>query len=265
MIKSARYLTHASTTKGFTLVELAIVLLIISLIIVGIMAGQNLVRSAELRATTVQYNEFQLGVNAFIDRYNELPGDIDNDRYGFSGGCDGGDGDGDEDGLLEDSDGAIADHDGEIACFWENLTASPAFIPGNYVAVDGSTDNVIGENMPAMEYSNRGWGVFFVSTKNYFITGVISEASSNSYDTANIFVPVDAYSIDLKIDDGVPVAGKVQARGAATGAPNTTASTHADAVSSSENACVRTDTTPDEYQFAENSAQCTLRFDMDTF
>ena len=49
--------------KGFTLVELAIVLIIIGLIVSSVLVGQNIIRAAELRATTTQLNKFQTAVN----------------------------------------------------------------------------------------------------------------------------------------------------------------------------------------------------------
>ena len=44
--------------QGFSLVELSIVLVILGLLTGGILAGQNLIRAAELRAVTTQINNF---------------------------------------------------------------------------------------------------------------------------------------------------------------------------------------------------------------
>lgn len=60
---------------GFSLIEMAVVLLIISLLITGIMQGQSLIRAAKVRDIITTANELPLAVAAFKDRYHVLPGD----------------------------------------------------------------------------------------------------------------------------------------------------------------------------------------------
>lgn len=206
--------------QGFTLVELAIVLVIIGLIVSSVLVGQDLIRSAELRATTKQYQEYQVAVNTFINKFGQIPGDVDGDQFGLTGDCDGGAGTGDQNGLITSNGSATAvtTHDGEIACFWSNLTSSiTGYIPGTFDG-DEPAANVIGENLPQMKLGTRGWGVYGVSGVNYFTTGVVT-AALNAYDTEVVFVPIDAFNIDDKIDDGQPATGNVVAQGAGSGTP----------------------------------------------
>lgn len=62
--------------KGFTLVEMAIVLTIIGLLIGGVIKGYELVRNAQNTATIAQVNAYMAALNTFRDSYGLLPGDM---------------------------------------------------------------------------------------------------------------------------------------------------------------------------------------------
>lgn len=62
--------------KGFTLVELAIVLTIVGLLIGGILKGQQLMTNARVTATMAQVQAIDAAVTTFRDTYNFLPGDL---------------------------------------------------------------------------------------------------------------------------------------------------------------------------------------------
>jgi prepilin-type N-terminal cleavage/methylation domain-containing protein len=62
--------------RGFTLIELSIVLVIIGLIIGGVLVGQDLIKAAELRGTISQFQKFDAAATAFRLKYGHLPGDI---------------------------------------------------------------------------------------------------------------------------------------------------------------------------------------------
>ncbi|MFH1158967.1 MAG: prepilin-type N-terminal cleavage/methylation domain-containing protein [Pseudomonadota bacterium] len=62
--------------KGFTLVELAIVLTIIGLLIGGILKGQQLMQNARVTATIAQIQAIESATTTFRDTYNAMPGDL---------------------------------------------------------------------------------------------------------------------------------------------------------------------------------------------
>lgn len=62
--------------RGFSLVELSIVLVILGLLTGGILAGQSLIRAAELRRTMNFIQETNTGWNTFKDKYFQIPGDF---------------------------------------------------------------------------------------------------------------------------------------------------------------------------------------------
>jgi prepilin-type N-terminal cleavage/methylation domain-containing protein len=64
--------------RGFTLIELSIVLVVLGLIVGGVLVGQSLVNSARGRAQITQIEQFNTAANAFWAKYGYLPGDIPN-------------------------------------------------------------------------------------------------------------------------------------------------------------------------------------------
>ena len=59
---------------GFTLIEISIVLVIIGLITGGVLVGQDLIRTAGVRATIPQIQGYNTAVNVFRNQYFALPG-----------------------------------------------------------------------------------------------------------------------------------------------------------------------------------------------
>ena len=61
--------------QGFTLIEIAIVLVIIGLLLGGILKGQELITSARVRSLISQQDGIKAAFYGFQDRYRALPGD----------------------------------------------------------------------------------------------------------------------------------------------------------------------------------------------
>ena len=62
--------------SGFTLVEIAIVLVVIGLLLGGILKGQQLINSARVRNMADQNSGVQAAYFGFIDRFRQIPGDM---------------------------------------------------------------------------------------------------------------------------------------------------------------------------------------------
>jgi prepilin-type N-terminal cleavage/methylation domain-containing protein len=61
--------------SGFTLIEIAIVLVIIGLLLGGILKGQELITQGRIRNVANDFQAMTAGINLYQDRYRSLPGD----------------------------------------------------------------------------------------------------------------------------------------------------------------------------------------------
>ena len=60
---------------GFTLVEIAIVLVIIGLLLGGVLKGQELINSAKVKNFANDFRNIPLFIYGYQDKYKALPGD----------------------------------------------------------------------------------------------------------------------------------------------------------------------------------------------
>lgn len=83
--------------QGFTLVEIAIVLVIIGLLIGGVLKGQEMITNAKISKIENDYKGITAAILAYQDRYGVLPGDDPSASTRFAGtwtGADNGNGNG---------------------------------------------------------------------------------------------------------------------------------------------------------------------------
>lgn len=112
---------------GFTLIEIAIVLVIIGLLLGGVLKGQELITSARVRNIVSQQDGVKAAYFGFLDRFRALPGDYDqaftNIANISAAACNGGNGNGN--GRIEAGAG------NETVLAWEHLSKG-GFINGSY-------------------------------------------------------------------------------------------------------------------------------------
>jgi prepilin-type N-terminal cleavage/methylation domain-containing protein len=64
-----------TTQKGFTLVEIAIVLVIIGLLLGGILKGQEMIVQAKIKNVIADFSGVSAAYHGYMDRYRAIPGD----------------------------------------------------------------------------------------------------------------------------------------------------------------------------------------------
>jgi len=201
--------------SGFTLVEIAIVLVVIGLLLGGILKGQQLINSARVRNLADQNSGVQAAYYGFIDRFRNLPGDMTCAAAEAAVG-----------GAVSpgvcvpavggDANGRI-DTVQEAAAVWSHLSVA-GFLTGTYdgltaadalVAADGSNyaATVPNNGVPA----NAFQGAILLGHLNGYQEGTAAVARASvtrlGYSFGgNIPVPL-LRDLDQKLDDGVAGTG----------------------------------------------------------
>lgn len=218
--------------SGFSLVELSIVLVILGLLTGGILAGQNLIRAAELRSVTTEVQKYQTAVYTFRDKYFALPGDMKNATSFWGEVVSGGScntatvGTGTQT-CNGDADGTVFLNYGgnkysENFTFWQHM-ANAGLIEGTYTGRAGSLDGahaLVGVNVPKGKISSSGWNVeYFDGVANAWrfvspagnVMRFGKEVAAGGAAREKILTPEELWNIDTKTDDGKPGRGKVLA------------------------------------------------------
>ncbi len=203
---------HNTSSKGFTLIEMTLVLVIIGLIAAVITSGKDLIRDAKMRKLVSQLDKYSTAAAAFRLKYNGLPGDLENAvAFGLGdtgctypppvppampthAGCNG-----NGDGLLTND----TQHSENIN-FWYHLSEA-GLLPLRY---DGLTV-AFGQGAP--ETNLEGAGLYAGSLsipkrKNIFFIGLNDDPLVTEFR----ITPHEAFLVDAKKDDGKPSSGKSQ-------------------------------------------------------
>lgn len=118
--------------SGFTLIEIAIVMVIIGLLLGGVLKGQEMITNARLKNVVNDFQGVSAAIFSYQDRYNALPGDDANAAGRWSGTAAlGTEGDGIVAGTYDINDGTT-----ESSIFWEHLHSS-GLISGTGLAHPG--------------------------------------------------------------------------------------------------------------------------------
>jgi prepilin-type N-terminal cleavage/methylation domain-containing protein len=184
---------------GFTLIELAIVLVIIGLLLGGVLKGQELITQAKIKNAMADFNGITAAYYGYQDRYKAIPGDdLGATRWGLVAGVTIGDGDGQLTGAYNLNLAAPATNaTDESSFFWRDLRLA-GFVGGT----GGLNPNNAVAGMVGVQ---QGGDTFrsVAATAGSGFTGLIL-CSSNLPDKI-------AIAIDTTLDDGVPNTGTVRA------------------------------------------------------
>lgn len=256
---------------GFSLVELSIVLVILGLLTGGILAGQSLIRAAELRSISADYSRYVAATHTFRDKYSALPGDFpaatrfwsrasavascatnSSATVGLPGACDG-----NGDGYLPQ--GTVTSGAAENFQYWSQL-ANAGLIEGSYTGFSTAlvccsgvyVESIPRSNVPAGRISNSAWYVSGYSTPNPGDASSFTAPGGNTMAFGGVSTgapwgpllkPEEVWNVDVKLDDGKPGLGKVIV---VYWSPCSTASSGTD--------------TAADYKFTTTTNSCAMRF-----
>ena len=99
--------------SGFTLIELAIVLVIIGLLLGGVLKGQELINSAKVKNMANDFKNIQIQIYSYQDKFRALPGDDKAATINVAATADG-----NGNGVIE---GAWNATSGEAFNFWQHI------------------------------------------------------------------------------------------------------------------------------------------------
>ncbi len=227
-------------TKGFSLVELSIVIIIIGLLFVGVSAGSSLIQQAKLRTIFSDISQIQRSVQTFKVAYDYLPGDFPGAGILWGAACGGnspassgcnGDGDGVVGNYGETT--AVPSYSGyttkesttETFRFWQHMQL--AEIMDRSFTGEPSASNCLASGTPSCSTDENSYELkykdgilvnildsrkdnFYINNYGYnyfaFKTGGVLEYQSSFPE----FTARDTYNIDKKLDDGGPRSGRMQ-------------------------------------------------------
>jgi hypothetical protein len=217
------------------------VLVIIGLIAGSVLVGRDLIRAAQVRSVISDVEKYKTAAMTFMGKYNCLPGDCLNATafFGASTNCGlwaplaPGTCNGNGNGTIEWQGGegaplgptpSYAGHSSEDVLFWQQLSLDH-MIEGSYSGFNGSagwsyvqSDNGVpfSSKEPGncygivySEYDSTGSRIAGYKVGNNFEFGFSGTPSVSQGCSQGGLAPIQAQSIDSKIDDGMPFTGNI--------------------------------------------------------
>ena len=197
----------ARRQSGFTLIEIAIVLVIIGLLLGGILKGQELINSARVKNLATDFRNIPTFIYAYQDKFKALPGDDPNAVTHVGAGITPAITNGNGNGVL-DGTWFSTTATNETVLFWQQvrlaglapgITTIPSALPGDYNPKNASggfigiqSGTTVAANSPIVSATTGPIsGAYIICS-----TGILGK-----------FVT----QLDTQMDDGNPATGSMMA------------------------------------------------------
>jgi prepilin-type N-terminal cleavage/methylation domain-containing protein len=186
---------------GFTLIELAIVLVIIGLLLGGVLRGQELINSARVKNITREFQNVQVYIYGYQDRFRSIPGDDGNAAVHMTG---------------ANNPAAPNANNGQINGAWDSANAADeSYLFWEHVRLAGLAPGptaLADPNFQPRNANNGRIGIQSIGAGFNKITGM-----QGSYAVcSDLILGRDALQIDTTLDDSDPSTGNVRANLSAT-------------------------------------------------
>lgn len=181
--------------SGFTLVEIAIVLVIIGLLVGGVLKGREMITNAKIKRIENDFSGVSAAIFAYQDRYGVLPGDDPSAASRFSGtwaASDNGNGNGNISGGWNSTNNSQ-----EARKIWKHLRGAGL--------ISGPVDNT---DASYQQPSNAFGGLLGIDLNLYNLSGHNIVFGEIPGDIAQI--------LEARGDDGNPSSGSIQSHGSQT-------------------------------------------------
>ena len=188
-------LTSRRNQSGFTLVEIAIVLVIIGLLVGGVLKGREMITNAKIKRIETDFSGVSAAMFAYQDRYGVLPGDDPAAATRFSGtwrGADNGNGNGNISGGWNSTNNGS-----ESRKIWKHLRGAGL--------IAGPVDNT---DASYQQPSNSFGGLVGIDLNLFNLSGHNIVFGEIPGDIAQI--------LEARGDDGVPSRGSIQSHNSQT-------------------------------------------------
>lgn len=179
------------TTRGFTLVEIAVVLVVIGLLLGGMLRASQLTVGAKVRELATQQDSVRTAYLGFYERYRALPGDYSQATANIQGISQNGNGNG----RIE-----MTSTPNETILAWEHL-ARAGYVSGSYTYAATESD--------ATSLKSRYGAYVKIVFDGIYGPGTSASPSPLRHNIkTGPNVPVEVVAeLDRKIDDGRPNTG----------------------------------------------------------
>jgi prepilin-type N-terminal cleavage/methylation domain-containing protein len=213
-------MAHLKKNKGFTLIEIAIVLVIIGLLLGGVLKAQELISNTKVKKYVSDFHNIPIMLYGYQDRFKELPGDDAQVGTHLAAAT-----------LATTPAGTVGN--GVIDGVWNSASNSAeACLFWQHVRLAGlaSGSPVVDCSSPSSGYwpKNANGGQIGIQSNIGFVT--MTGGMRDSYIICSSNIPGQiVLQLDATIDDGNPATGSMRAirQSAVGGAPSSTATVQA--------------------------------------
>ncbi|MDP2762364.1 MAG: prepilin-type N-terminal cleavage/methylation domain-containing protein [Sideroxyarcus sp.] len=198
--------------SGFTLIEIAIVLVIIGLLLGGVMKGQELINSAKVKNLAADFKNTSLYIYSYQDKFRSLPGDdalVSSHLTGATA-------------AASSVGGVQTIGNGRVDGFWDKFDSaadtSESYLFWQHVRLAGLATGVttLTDTTGAYPPRNTLGGIIGITNSTDANNPISGLRGAYIICSANIQGKF-AKQLDIMLDDGVGNTGSLQTQGPAPG------------------------------------------------